>query len=201
MSYRNNLQSQAGFTIVELTISILLMAVIGTTFLVFFKSTFFNYLNLQSDATATTQLNAQAMRVATVMRGITGINSVAANDISMYSYFYPSDSYVSLVHYYLQTTGTTTVLKADVTPMTANPPIGSQVTSRKLTYTIIDSFYQLSGASLFSYLDLNGNPLSLPITDLQTIKGIRINLAAKTSNGNNQTLNVQVSLRNRKTNL
>jgi len=177
------------------------MAVIGTTFLVFFKSSIFNYLNLQADATNVTEINAEAMRVSTVLRGITTINSAAANDISIYSYFYPSDTYVSLVHYYLQTSGGITKLFADVTPMTANPPTGTLITASEKTYTIIDNYYQPSGGTLLTYLDSNGNALTLPITDLQTIKGVQVNLAAKGSNGSNQALNVQVSLRNRKTNL
>jgi len=177
------------------------MAVIGTTFLVFFKSSIFNYLNLQADATNVTEINAEAMRVSTVLRGITTINSAAANDISIYSYFYPSDTYVSLVHYYLQTSGGITKLFADVTPMTANPPTGTLITASEKTYTIIDNYYQPSGGTLLTYLDSSGNALVLPITDLQTIKGVQVNLAAKGSNGSNQALNVQVSLRNRKTNL
>ena len=194
-------RDQAGFTLIELLISIVIITIIGSTFLVFFKSSFFNYLNLQSDATSTSQLDTQAMRVATVMRGVTGLTSVAANDINVYSYFYPSDAYVSVVHYYLQTSGTTTRLLADVTPMTANPPIGTPQTNKLKTYTIIDNFYQPSGTSLFTYLDSSGNALTLPISDLQTVKGVQVNLAAKGSNGSNQALNVQVSLRNRKTNL
>ncbi len=194
-------KAQGGFTLVELMVSIVLISIIGTTFLTFFKSSLFNYLNLQSDASSTTQINTQAMRVATVMRGITGITSVAANDINAYSYFYPQDAYVSVVHYYIQTTGTTKQLMADVTPMSSNPPIGTPQTSKKKTYLIIDNFYQPAGTNLFKYLDLSGNPLTLPISDLQTVKGIQVSLAAKQSNGSNQTLNVQVSLRNRKTNL
>jgi hypothetical protein len=85
--------------------------------------------------------------------------------------------------------------------MTANPPIGTPQTNKLKTYTIIDNFYQPSGSSLFTYLDSSGNALTLPISDLQTIKGVQVNLAAKGSNGSNQALNVQVSLRNRKTNL
>ena len=62
------------------------------------------------------------MRVATVLRGATDINSAASADITLYSYFYPTDTYVSLVHYYLQTSGKVTQLMADVTPLSANPP-------------------------------------------------------------------------------
>jgi prepilin-type N-terminal cleavage/methylation domain-containing protein len=194
-------KQQAGFTLIELLVGITLMAVIGTTFLVFFKSSLFNYLNLQSSATSLTQINTQAMRVATVMRGATGITSAADNDIVIYSYFYPQDAYVSLVHYYLQTTGGTKQLLADVTPMTSNPPIGTPITDHLRTYTVISNFYQPTGGTLFTYLDASGNAIATPITDLQTVKGIQVNLAAKQNDGSNQAMNVQVSLRNRKTNL
>ncbi len=192
---------QAGFTLVELLITFTLIIIIGTTFFVLFKSTLFNFVNLQSDASSSVQLNTQANRVATVLRGATGINSAAANDLVVYSYFYPSDTYVSLLHYYLQTSGGHTKLMADLTPMTANPPTGTPITASKRTFTIIDNYYQATGVNLFTYLDANGSALSLPISDLQTIKGIQVTLTAKTSNNANQTLSVQVSLRNRKTNL
>jgi prepilin-type N-terminal cleavage/methylation domain-containing protein len=192
---------ETGFTLVELVVSITLMAIIGTTFLVFFKSSLFDYLDLQSDATSLTQLSSQEMRVATVVRSLTDITSATANDISIYAYFYPSDTYVSIVHYYLRQNSGVKQLMADVTPMSANPPIGSPLTAQKRTYTIIDNFYQPSGTSLFAYLGASGNTLTLPITDLTTIKGIQVNLATTLKDGGNQSVQVQVSLRNRKTNL
>jgi prepilin-type N-terminal cleavage/methylation domain-containing protein len=193
--------SASGFTLIELLVGISLILIITTTFLVFFKSAFFNYLGLQSDATNLTSLDSQDMRIASVVRGLTDITSASANDLVIYAYFYPSDTYVSLVHYYLQTTGNDTQLLADVTPMTANPPTGTPITGQKKTYTVIDDFYQASGTNLFTYLDENGAALSLPIADLETIKGIQVNLATNTSGGGNQAIQVQVSLRNRKTNL
>lgn len=192
---------QAGFTLAELAISIFLIGIISTTLFTFFRSSFFNYLNLQTDATATSQIMTQSNRIAQVLRGVTDISDVDANEFEGHSYFYPSDAYVSVIHYYLQTSGGKTKLMADRTPMNANPPIGSPITSKKVTFTVIDSFYQPSGTSLFTYLDASGNALSLPITDLQTIKAIRVNLAAKGSNNTNQKVDVQVGLRNRKTNL
>ena len=201
MLCRNVTHRDSGFTLVELLVAITLIAIIGSTFLVFFKSTFFNYLNLQADATTMTQVNTQANRVAQVMRGVTGLISVDSNDFQGYSYFYPQDSYVSVIHYYLKTTGKTTQLLADVTPMSANPPIGSPVTAKLKTYTIIDNFYQPTGGSLFTYLGTTGNALTLPVSDLTTVKAVQVNIAAKLSNGANQTLAVQVGLRSRKTNL
>lgn len=202
MSSRNAAQSdQAGFTLVELLVTLVMVVMVGITFLVIFKSTLFNFINMQADASSSVQLNTQANRVATVLRSVTGINSAAADDLVVYAYFYPSDSYVSLLHYYLQTSGKVTKLMADLTPMSANPPLGTPITAQKRTFTIIDNYYQASGVSLFTYLDASGSALAVPITDLQTIKGVQVTLTSKMSNNANQTLSVQVSLRNRKTNL
>jgi len=194
-------RSQQGFTLVELLICMVIMAIVGLMFLVFFKSVLFDYLDLQGDASSLTQLSSQEMRVATVLRGLSQVTSANTNSLTLYSYFYPSDTYESLVNYYLQTTNGTTALMASVTPMTANPPIGTPITNEEQTYTIISNYYQASGTNLFTYLDENGNPLSLPISDLETIKGIQISLATPLSNHSDQTLQVQVSLRNMKTNL
>lgn len=192
---------QHGFTIIELMISIVIIGIISSTFMVFFKSTIFNYINLQSDASAMTQINTQESRITQVLRGVTGITSASDNDFVGYSYFYPQDSYASVVHYYIKTTGGVKQIKADVTPMTSNPPIGTPITSKLKTYTVIDSFYQPSGVTLFSYLDSGGSTIGTPISQLQSIKSIQVNLAVPLSNGGNQVLNVQVSIRARKTNL
>lgn len=195
-------RNQNGFTITELLIAIVLIGVIGTTFFVFFKSSFFNYLNLQKDATTFTQLDTQANRVSNVLRSTTDIVSVDANDLVVYAYFYPSDTYVSLLHYYVTTTNGVKQLKADLTPMDANPPVGAPITGEMRTFVVIDSLFQEPGAALFEYLSSSGSTLGLPITDLQTIKGMRVNLAATTATGGgNQAIHVEVSLRNRKTNL
>lgn len=195
-------QSQAGFTLVELLVSITLIAIISTTFLIFFKSSLFNYLNLQTDATSFTQLDTQAARVSNVLRSSTDIVSADANDLVAYAYFYPSDTYVSLLHYYVVTKNGVKQLKADLTPMSANPPVGSALTAQMRTYVVIDNLYVPTNASLFEYLSSTGTNLGLPIADLQTVKAIRVNLAAKTATGGgNQAINIQVSLRNRKTNL
>lgn len=199
--YAHDNTSQAGFTLVELLVVIVLIAIIGTTFIVFFKSSLFNYLDLQKDATSFTQLDTQATRVSNVLRGTTDIVAADASGMTLYAYFYPSDTYVSLLHYYVVTSGGTKQLKADLTPMSANPPIGTPITAKERTFTIIDNLYLPSGTDLFEYISASGSTLSLPITDLSSIKSIQVNLAAQTSNGSNQAIDVEVLLRNRKTNL
>jgi prepilin-type N-terminal cleavage/methylation domain-containing protein len=191
---------QRGFTLVELLIVMILVVLISGTFYTFFKTNLFTYLNLQKDASGFTDLASQSQRIGNVLRGSTDVVSVADDDLVLYGYFYPTDTYVSLIHYYRNAADT--VLYVDVTPMTANPPIGTPIIANKKTFTIIPAFKAVSGVKLFQYLDSAGAVLGLPITDLHTIKGMQVNLAVPTAiGGGNQSMTLQVSLRNRKTNL
>ncbi len=196
---RHNTAHQRGFSLVELVIVMTLVLILSTMFYTFFKTNLFTYLNLQKDASSFTDVAGQSARIANVIRGATDITSAAANDLVAYAYFFPTDTYVSEVHYYLN--ADSTVLYADVTPMTSNPPIGTLITANKKTYTIISDFQQTQGQTLFNYLNSSGSVMTLPIADLHTIKGVRVNLGADTSGTVNQAITLDVSLRNRKTNL
>jgi hypothetical protein len=177
-----------------------LSLLIGTSFYIFFKTNLFTYLNLQKDATNFTDLAGQSQRVGNVLRGLTDITDAQDNEITLYGYFFPTDTYVSLIRYYKNTGGTQ--LLADVTPMTSNPPLGTPIAASKKTYVIISNFKNTSSTKLFEYLDSAGATLAVPISDLHTVKGLRVNLAVSTAAGTtNQAVSVQVSLRNRKTNL
>lgn len=195
----NAVSRQQGFSLVELVIVMALTLILSTMFYTFFKTNLFTYLNLQKDASSFTDIASQSARIANVLRGATDITSASANDLVAYAYFYPTDTYVSQVHYYLNAGGT--ILYADVTPMTSNPPTGTLITANKKTYKIIEPFQQSSGATLFNYLDSAGTVMSLPVPDLHTIKGIRVNLGTDTTGTVNQAMTLDVSLRNRKTNL
>jgi hypothetical protein len=88
--------------------------------------------------------------------------------------------------------------------MNANPPTGTPITANKKTYTIISNLYLPNNMQLFVYLDETGTALTLPISDLHTVKAIQVNLGipltTPAKNGSD-TISLQVSLRNRKTNL
>lgn len=192
--------SSAGFTLVELMVVISVVAVMFISFGTFFTNYLILYSKYQQDASSFTELANQSQRIADVLRGVTDIVSESANDLTVYAYFSPADTYVSLTHYYLNAAGT--AIMVDVTPMTANPPIGTPITASKKTYTVISNYYQVPGGSLFNYYDASGAVLSLPISDEHSIMEIEINLAEPGSHTKNgQTLNITVSLRNRKTNL
>jgi prepilin-type N-terminal cleavage/methylation domain-containing protein len=192
--------AEAGFTLVELLVVISVVAVMFISFGTFFTNYLILYSKYQQDASSFTELASQSQRVAEVLRGATDIVSESANDLTVYAYFSPADKYVSLTHYYLN--ANSTALMVDVTPMSANPPIGSPLTASKKTYTILTNYYKPAGGSLFTYYDASGTALGLPISDEHSILEIQVNLAEPASHTKNgQTLSVTVSLRNRKTNL
>lgn len=192
--------SPEGFTLVELMVVISVVAVMFISFGTFFTNYLILYSKYQQDASSFTELSSQSQRIADVLRGVTDIVSESANDLVVYAYFSPADTYVSLTHYYLNSAGTAVMV--DVTPMTANPPIGVPITTRTATYTILSNFYQAPGGSLFTYYDASGTALTLPLSDEHSILEIQVNLAEPGSHTKNgQTLSTTVSLRNRKTNL
>ena len=200
LSYRQTTRGQAGFTLPELLIVISLVAIVFITFSSFFTNYLILYSKYQQDAGNFTELANQSQRIADVLRGLTDITAESANSLTAYAYFSPADAYTSQVTYYLSASGKAVLV--DVTPMTANPPIGTLITASKKTYTVISNYYQAPGGSLFGYYDASGTVLGLPIADEHSIMEIQVNLAepgSHTTKG--QTLSITVSLRNRKTNL
>lgn len=194
--------TQAGFTIIELIMVLLLSGLVSTLLYTTFNTSLSNYLGLQQDSSEFDNLTRGSQRIGTVLRGLTDITSASPNDMQLYAYFAPNDATVSLVHYYLG--GSKPSLFADVTPMTANPPSGSLILSSKKTYTIIEDFVSKPGVNTFEYEDASGVILPQPVADLHTIKNIQISLAVPinvpTVNGS-RTIGLNVNLRNRKTNL
>jgi len=200
LGHKRHHQNEDGFTISELTVVMVLIGIlVGFTY-TFFNSTINEYFAMQRSSDAFYSLSQHYQRLANVLRGITGISSATDNDLVCYAYFSPRDAIVSQLHYYISGGN----MLADVTPMTADPTAGgTPITAQKKTYTIINQFYSAPGVKTFVYLDANGSTLTTPISDLNAIKGIVVHLAvsAAAPNTDTQALTVQVSIRNRKTNL
>lgn len=193
-------QGEAGFSLVELLVVISLVAIVIASFASFFTNYLILYSKYQQDSTSFTELAHQSQRISDVLRGVTDLVAVGANDLTAYAYFAPTDTYTSQVRYYVNPAGT--AIMVDVTPMTANPPIGTLITASKKTYTIVNNYYQAPGSRLFNYYDAGGTVLSLPVSDQHSILQIQVNLATTASHSaNGQTLSITTSLRNRKTNL
>lgn len=205
MSYRNlklGTRHQHGFTIIEVLIAIALSAVVTTVLFTFFTTSFNQYFALQNDGLVFSDLTTQSQRLAMVLRSATDITQATPNEITAYAYFSPNDNYVSQIHYYKSADGKK--LLADVVPMDNNPPAGNLLTGQTRHYTIIDPFYTVSGIDTFQYLGTGTTVIPTPVSDLHTIKQIKIDIASPTkapsANGYDE-ITIQVMLRNRKTNL
>jgi prepilin-type N-terminal cleavage/methylation domain-containing protein len=195
-------KKQNGFTIVELVLSLTIIGIITTTFYTFFNTSISQYLSLHRDSLAFGDLATQTQRIGNVLRGLTDITQASDNDLTAYAYFAPNDTYVSLVHYYL--TDNNTKMKADVTRMTANPPIGTLIAESTKTFNIIDNFYLPSGIKTFTYYDIANTLLAAPVADQHTIRSIKVSLAVPSKSpvvNSSTSMTITVSLRNRKTNL
>ncbi|MEK7594308.1 MAG: prepilin-type N-terminal cleavage/methylation domain-containing protein [Patescibacteria group bacterium] len=189
-----------GFTLVELLVVFSLVAILFVSFGSFFTNYLYLYFGYQKDANSFSEIANQATRISDVMRGITDITSETSTDLNAYAYFAPTDTYVSVVRYYLSADGKSVMV--DVTPMTSNPPNGTVITAAKKTYTIISSYKPQTGVNLFTYYDISGTALTPPVANQHTITSIGVNLSTPAEhNSQGQQLAVTVSLRNRKTNL
>lgn len=191
-----------GYTLVELMIGLFLIGVITTTFFTFSNTSISQFIALHKDSVLFADLATQSQRIANVLRGLTDIVQAENNTVTVYAYFAPNDTYVSKIKYYKNQDGTK--LYADVTQMTANPPIGTEIPNSTETFTIIDNFQTINNLNLFTYLDSSNNPLTVPISDLKAIKQIKVSLSVPSKRPvatSDTTMVVEVSLRNRKTNL
>ena len=201
MSHNRNHQS--GFTITELLIVIVITGLLISAIVGFFNGNINQYFKLQADGLAYSGITANSQRIARVLRGIKSFDVADANTITAYTYFAPQETYTSQIKYYISGNGKQ--LLADVTPMTADYPIGTLITGQKRSgIVIIDNYYQQPGKTLFSYKDSAGNDLTTPVTNLNSIKNVIINLAVKpyqSASSNVTSTQLTVSLRNRKTNL
>jgi prepilin-type N-terminal cleavage/methylation domain-containing protein len=189
-----------GFTIVELMVVMSLVVILFVSFGTFFLNSLNIYSGYQKDANNFSEIANQSTRISDVLRGVVDISAASTNDLNAYAYFAPTDTYTSVVHYYLSSDQKK--IMVDVTPMTANPPTGTPITGSTKTYTIVSNYFAQSGVNLFTYYDSTGATLATPIANEHSITSIGVNLSTPVSHGKNgQQLAVTVSLRNRKSNL
>lgn len=196
------LKGQKGFTVTELVVVMSIMSLLLVTVYVFTSSSISSFMRLQAEGLARSTLAEGSFRITKVIRGINYIEVADADTITAYSYFAPDDQYTSKIRYYLNPAQTK--LLADVTPMTADYPVGSLLTAQTKTVTVIDNFYKISGQPTFKYFDANYTPLTSPVADLPSIKNITVRLFVKKYESNAAdyvSTEVTVSLRNRKSNL
>jgi len=197
-----SLRKEDGFTLNELLVVILLSGILITTLFTFTSTTVNNFLRLQAEGLANSKLADGSFRVSRVLRGTNFIESANDDQITAYAYFSPQDAYTSKISYYLNVPQDK--LMADVTPMTADYPIGTVIVAQEKTVVIMEGFLKRAGQPTFKYFSSTSAQIPSPVSDLQSIKNISINLYSKIYLSNNQKFassSVTVNLRNRKTNL
>ena len=195
-------QPKQGFTITEIMVVMAISSMLLVTVYVFTSSSITSMMRLQAEGLARSKLADGSYRVSKVLRGVNHIEQANADTITAYSYFAPDDQYTSKIRYYLN--GTQNKLLADVTPMTADYPTGSLLTAQTKTVTIINNFYKVTGQPTFKYYDATFAQLTSPVSDLQSIKNISVQLYVKKYDSKATDIvstEVTVSLRNRKSNL
>ena len=92
-------QTQAGVTLVELVVVMVILGVLGTAFIVFFNTSATQYFALHHDTVSTGNLAVQTQRIGAVLRGSTDVTEATSTPVTVYAYFSPHDEYVSLIRY------------------------------------------------------------------------------------------------------
>lgn len=195
-------RNERGFTLNELIVVVLMSSILLVTLFSFTSTTINNFMRLQAEGLANSKLADGSFRVARVLRGANFIEAADTDTITAYAYFSPQDAYTSKIRYYLN--GAQTQLLAEVTPMTADYPIGTLITAQQKTVVVVEGFFKRAGFPTFEYYNSTFVQLASPVADLQGIKNIKINLYAKLYASNSQEFTssaITVNLRNRKTNL
>jgi prepilin-type N-terminal cleavage/methylation domain-containing protein len=199
MLFRND---KRGLTLTELIVVMMVMSGLLITVYVFTSSTISSFMQLQAESLARSKLAEGSYRVTKVIRSINYIETANSDTITAYSYFAPNDQYTSKIRYYLN--GSQDKLLAEVTPMTADYPIGTLLSGQTKNVTIIDNFVKLATEPTFKYYDSNLTELPSPVSDVSSIKNISVNLFVKRFKEvptKYVSTEVTVNLRNRKTNL
>lgn len=199
---RNLRNDQKGFTLPEMILVISMSSLLLVTLFIFSSTTVRNYMRMQAEGLANSKAAEGAFRISRVLRSANFVEEATDDRFTAYTYFAPQDRYTSKITYYLD--NSKTKLLADVTAMTADYPGGILIADSKKTVVIIDKFLKRDGLPTFKYATANHTPITTPVTDLQAIKNISVNIYARLYENNNTKFvssSVSVNLRNRKTNL
>jgi prepilin-type N-terminal cleavage/methylation domain-containing protein len=187
-----------GFTLTEMLIVIVTLGIVLSAMYTFFSDSMNQYVKLQNDGIAFSEVSEGSQRISSVLRGITQIADAQAESLTMYAYFSPNDAHESLIKYYLN--NDKTKLLADVIPCSDNYPNCTVTGLTPNVVTIINEFYKTS-SPIFAYY--NADNTQVAAGDYNTIKNIETTLAVK-PNASNQDPTIvtnYINLRNKKTNL
>ncbi len=196
MSYR---KKNAGFTIPELLVVIVISGIVLAVFTNFFTSAYISYLNLHENALRSNEVSSALQRISKVARGSHTILEAEQDSFTAYAYFTPRDSTLSKVRFYYDTNKKS--LMAGVIPATGNSPDFTYNQADEQSITMVRNIE--GGYNFFEYLNSQWQPDTFDAVTFKDIKGVRIKLTTTQLDGNRAPITVEtaVSLRNRKSNL
>lgn len=194
MSHRN----QAGFTILELTIVMVITGLIALPLSSFAINGLRSYSYLEAQSNTSVELNILSGRLGKVIRGATTIDTATANSLTFYGYFSPQDTVIKKIRYFISANS----IEVGVISPTGSAPNYTYDPASEVV-KVMRNDMAMGANNLFTYYDDVGNLLSGAFTVGQ-IKQIGIYVAA---NPNTKqvpvpiSLSTKITLRNQKVNL
>jgi len=194
----SRIKRRAGFTLIEVTIAMLIFTMIIVLFGHILIDGLDNYQYLQYQATASQNLSNLLTRVSKVLRGSTQITDAETNTITVYAYFSPQDAVVDKVRYFVSGTA----LEVGVTPPSGIAPNYTYPSANEVI-TVLSNNLTTSPSPVFTYYDDSGAQLASGFS-LAQIKQVGIFLSVNPSPHylpRSVSTGTRVTLRNMKTNL
>lgn len=185
---------QSGFSIVELLVAMIIISILSGIVYIFFSSSINDFIKIQTTNNVTTDRTRAMNRMIQVIRGVNRIEVAADNNLTVYTFFSPTDNIPSKVTYNYKPE----LKKIEVTHVLAEgvAPNYTYDTADAKTHTILSEI-ELS-KPLFNYVDKLGGTGPFDDTNYNNITQIGISLSGKTV-GNIMPIDMETSilLRNR----
>lgn len=193
----------AGFTIIEMLISMALFSLLGTLVVGVIVKNLRDNEKLQANSVVQRDLNLAIDRMNRVFRSTTQIIDATATSVRIRGYPNAGDVAPSEIYFYTSTTAGKTSVKYDVIPPTGTAPSYTYNPANAVTHLLLPRVTNSSTVPLFTYYDQNNTLLATPIT----LAKVTVIQAAPSALDENNFLSTPIvvttraTLRNFKTNL
>jgi len=198
VSFRRTMQSEGGFTLLEVIVASVLVGILAIPLMMFGYKGLQSYTFLETQSQTSTDLSTLSERIAKVVRGATSVITATSSTLTIYGYFDPDDTKPDQIRYFMS--GTT--MDIGVTPPSGTAPNYTYPSANEVIHTAYTSM-ALGATPMFTYYDSSGNQLAAGFTTSE-VQAVGIYVAANPTPGQNSvpiSVSTMVTLRNFKTNL
>ncbi|GEM_PF-5594763 len=188
----------AGFTILEMVVSITIMAIIGLVTLQLVRGGYVIFRRGQVSSSVNTEADSLTSRISNALRGTYSVQAASATSITVLSYYVPADATPTKVT--ITQTGNNLTLTTIIGVVAGDSYTYDQAAA--VTKTI--STHMLTGVAtpLFTYYDESNNLLAAPIvTQSVHLVETTVYIYSPTDQARTASSSTKVELRNLKTNL